>query len=79
MSKFKIGDEVICIPGFESESNGKGPKYGGAGYSPEYKFIVHRITDTSNQGNVAWESGRHVGVYVKALKLISDEPNYEIY
>jgi len=78
MNKIKKGDEVICIPGFESNLNDRNPKYGGAGYDPDYKFIVHRITNTRN-GDCAWAKNSSVGVYVKALKLVSDEPQYEIY
>ncbi len=73
MSNIKVGDKVECIPGFITNETS-----GGSGYRVGREFIVGEIRPTSN-GLVAWESGTPKGVYTRALRLISDEPNYEIY
>ncbi len=78
MSNIKPGDRVVCLPGFINDSYEGDPKYGGAGYINSYEFTVHRISEGGN-GHVFWEKGARTGVFEYAVKLLSDEPNYEIY
>lgn len=67
-AKYKVGDKLICIPGFD-----KPKKDGGAGYQVGRIFTVERITtDRHSDDFIYWPVEKEPndnGVYGKAVKL----------
>ncbi len=74
---FKVGDKVVC----KSTKNIRGTS-GGAFHREDKEFIVGKIT-VYDPLDVLWplENGiiGNAGVFHNSVKLISSEPNYEIY
>lgn len=72
---FNIGDEVICIPGFTCNS------VGGFGYKEGKIFKIKSISgyDKGGMGDCLWPVGGGNGIYARAVKLNTEEPQYEIY
>ena len=60
MSKFKIGDEVVCVDSKLSE-------YEGSGWEPNKKFIIDHIKPVTNSNCYFPKTG--AGVYEYALEL----------
>ena len=64
--KYKMGDVVRCVPGYQNE-NPRGDNYGGAGYEPNKVFVIY-----SYSNDVLWPetpSGcSSKGIYVYAVK-----------
>lgn len=82
-NKFKVGDEVICIPGFTTINEDKYNEYGGYGgygYKKGRIFTITKIDlNPKNFLNVMWNN-ENKGVYQKALQLYKKrEVEYEIY
>lgn len=77
MSKFKVGDIVETLPGFTPNDDGN--NRGGCGYISGKIFTIRSITDYDKQYPVAWPDDRSSGVYIQAIKLYNEQPNYEIY
>ena len=72
MVKFKVGDEVRCIPGF-SNSGYPQEHNGGAGYETGLVFIIKKISHETNTdrdgGPIYWEGKGNCGVFEQALEL----------
>ncbi len=77
MSNIKVGDKVVCISGFSTTVGSLNPKYGGSGYEEGRTFVVNKIDSQSRP--VVWEKNISYGVYLDAVRLVSSEPDYEIY
>ena len=70
MTKFKIGDRVICKPNYSSNHHGLIP-YGGIGYTPHKVFTVRDIESSMHYlGHfVLWgEADDGLGVYSFAVE-----------
>jgi hypothetical protein len=76
MSDFKVGDRVICLPGFTQSDNG--PDRGGDGYKVGKNFIILRFSNC-NGYEIAWPLDGGNGIYTQAIKLYNEQPNYEVY
>ena len=64
--KYKVGDELRCIPGFENQSG----SLGGAGYEIGKTFIVGRITNNNGDSTIYWPMERSgMGIYERAVEL----------
>jgi hypothetical protein len=61
--KYKVGDKVICIPGYCDTRSGDST-YGGLGYGPNKVFVIRGF-----DGDVLWPQGGGHGVYVYAVRL----------
>lgn len=74
MAKFKIGDIVVCQPGFIGHGYyaHAAVNYGGAGYVENQNFIIKSIDERKGKGESIYfpgpDSGQ--GVYEKALTLL---------
>lgn len=93
MQKFKVGDWVVCMPGFTSQGHGSSediPDRGGSGYQKNLIFKIKNIDIYSKESNsVAWKTEGSNGVYLRSLRLatpweiehkqIQKEELYEIY
>lgn len=67
MSKYKIGDNLICTPGFDTS-------IGGSGYIPNRMFTVHKVTDHPEERPVVyWPGPDQHGIYGKAVTLAKTE------
>jgi len=66
---FKVGDRVICVPGFSNEGTGNYDLlYGGHGYEQGKAFIIVGIT-INNQRNVIWSEDLIGGVFEDAIRI----------
>jgi hypothetical protein len=72
--KFKVGDKVICKPGFNKDYNYKSELSGGSLYKEGKIFTISLIDKLSNCW-VLWEKGQ--GCFDQAVELYIE--GYEIY
>jgi len=77
MNKFKVGDKVVCLPGFTEDD--EGDNRGGCGYKSGKVFEIREINSYDKLYPVAWPKDGNSGVYIQAIKLFNEQPNYEIY
>jgi hypothetical protein len=70
--KIKVGDTVVCLPGFSSKSNGRGVddlKYGGSGYVLGKVFVVQKV-----DFDVLWPDEQlGGGVFLRAVALVNKD------
>lgn len=75
---YKVGDKVICLPGFNTDGDWKSEQSGGGGWKEGKVLIINRISPNNGHNEVLWpKEGR--GVFSQAVKLHIEEPTYEIY
>jgi len=70
--KFKIGDRVICKPGYVvGDSYGHtNLKHGGYGYHPDKVFVIGEITDIDSIiHKVLWPDDGSSGIYSNTVEL----------
>ena len=69
--EFKVGDVVICKPGFtNSDFDSLGEPRGGAGYKPGFVFTVgHRTLTYGSRELILWPNIGGSGVYANAVRL----------
>lgn len=66
---FKVGDIVICKPGFNaSDMNRLGLPKGGYGYKKGFVFKINHITE-SDINCILWPSTGASGVHAQAVEL----------
>jgi len=72
MSKFTVGQTVICIEPIDPRPNGE--EYGGGGWELDRKFKIERI-DNIGQGRVpiVWPGIYGAGVYEDFVRPIDNE------
>ena len=63
--KYKVGDKLRCIPGFDNQNSDSG----GAGYEIGKTFIVERITNNNGDLTIYWPIRSGVGIYERAVEL----------
>ena len=79
MSKYKVGDELICLPGFTGGEDGHDQNYshGGFGYVPGLVFTVTNITsvyglDGEKNGSIIYwgnETYGCGGIHERAVEM----------
>lgn len=79
MKKYRIGDKIRCLPGFNNDSNYQNEFSGGAGYKDNEIFTIRSIDKLSNCLVLWCKELDGKGVFDQAVTLLLDEPNYEIY
>ncbi len=62
--KYKVGDKVICVPGYQCGGS-LVDNHGGLGYEPNKVFVIRGF----NGCNVLWPQGGGHGIYVYAVRL----------
>lgn len=77
--EYKIGDKIICLPGFNKDSNYQNEFSGGSGYRDGETFTIKYISKNSNNTVLWCKELNGQGVFDQAVTLLLDEPNYEIY
>ena len=72
MSKFQVGEEVICVGKMSKKIYGIGWKKG-------EKFVISSIinNDWDNRGAIYWKKGSMAGVYEIGLKLCRGLTQYQ--
>jgi len=79
-SKYKIGDRVRCIPGFDLKGLRRNNRnYGGAGYIEGREFVISEIHESNNGISVLWSNSFSNGIFEDAVTLVDQHENYEIY
>lgn len=72
-NKFKVGDKVVCKPGFNKEEIGDDSNGAGAGYVSGKKITIWRITEIQDGNDnhfIAWPKDEgECGIYVHALRF----------
>ena len=67
-AKYKVGDMLICINGFEDGLQGEeNPMYGGAGYKPGKVFVVNNIVGGEKERWIYFPEDGGSGVFENAL------------
>lgn len=79
MKRYRIGDKIRCLPGFNNDSNYQNGFSGGAGYKEGETFTIRSIDENSNNTVLWCKELNGKGVFDQAVTLLLDEPNYEIY
>jgi hypothetical protein len=64
--KYKMGDIVRCVPGYQNE-NPSGDNYGGIGYEPNKVFVVYSYSNDALWTETPSGYGRK-GIYVYAVE-----------
>jgi hypothetical protein len=76
---YKVGDKVICLPGFNRDGNWKSDKSGGGGWEEGRVYTIKSIDHNNGYNEVLWPKCDGSGVFTQAVTLYIEEPNYEIY
>lgn len=77
--KFKVGDKIRCLPGFNTDGDWSSDKSGGSAYIDGMVYTVKRISPNSGYNEVLWlEENQHSGVFSQAV-VLDGETHYEIY
>jgi len=64
--KYKVGDKLRCIPGFDNQNSDSG----GAGYEIGKTFIVGQISNNNGDSTIYWPMERSgMGIYERAVEL----------
>jgi hypothetical protein len=83
--KFKVGDIVICKPGFTTEGHSSSDihyvNHGGSGYVNGRIFEIRDIDNYKYEQVLwPWDGGDGGGVYSGAVELYKEnKENYQIY
>ncbi len=79
MAKFKVGDRIICLPGFKAEDMPEEDlKNGGMGYKDGTIHIISELTAVGNGWFIIWpedkscKEGIGHGIYSYAVKKYLD-------
>ena len=76
--KYRVGDKIKCLPGFNNNSSWKSEKSGGAGYSDGEVFTIKRITINKGYDDILWFNEIDKGIFPQAV-ILYDNNYYEIY
>ena len=80
MSKFKKGDKVKCLPGFNKDSDWVDVYSGGSAWVEGVVYTITSISENSIYNEVLWvKEIENKGVFSQSVTLYVEEPNYEIY
>ncbi len=76
--EYKIGDRVICIPGFDVYDD-DGDNNGGFGYEEGKVFIIGSIREDTGDNNFTaiWPDDGPYGVYQQAVRLYNPIKPYK--
>ncbi len=70
---FKVGDWVVCLPGFNNlgyDNREDISEVGGSGYKEDLIFQIESITTNEYvNGYIAWKKQGSYGIYFRALRL----------
>ena len=74
MDKIKVGDIIVCMPGFTGGSGSQADqKYGGAGYVDGQMLKSKDSSDGTKPLEVHWGFKDGAGVFARALRLATEE------